>query len=45
MQRITASVKFQRCNSLQIPEVTASLVRKRLYATVTGQSQRIRKRP
>jgi hypothetical protein len=45
MQRIIASVKFQRCNSLQITEVTAKSFLKLPYVSVSAQSRHIQERP
>jgi hypothetical protein len=45
MQRIVASVKFQRCNSLQITEVTAKSFLKLPYVRVSAQSRHIQERP
>jgi hypothetical protein len=45
IERITASVKFQRCNSLQITEVTAKSFLKLPYVRVTARSRHIQERP
>ncbi len=45
MERIIASVKFQRCNSLQITEVTAKSFLKLPYVSVSARSRHIQKQP
>jgi len=45
MQRIIARVKFQRCNSLQIKDVTAKSFLKVPYVSVTAHSRHIQERP
>ena len=45
IKRIIASVKFQRCNSLQITEVTAKSFLKLPYVSVSAQSRHIQERP
>jgi hypothetical protein len=45
MQRIIASVKFQRCNSLQITEVTAKSFLKLPYVSVSARSRHIQEQP
>lgn len=45
MERIIASVKFQKCNSLQITEVTAKSFLKLPYVSVSAQSRHIQEQP
>lgn len=45
MERIIASVKFQRCNSLQITEVTAKSFLKLPYVSVSARSRHIQEQP
>jgi hypothetical protein len=45
MQRIIANVEFQRCNSLQITEVTAKSFLKVPYVSVSARSRHIQERP
>lgn len=45
MQRIIADVKVQRCNSLQITDVTAKSFLKVPYVSVTALSRHIQERP
>lgn len=45
MGRISASVKFQRCNSLQITEVTAKSFLKLPYVIVSARSRHIQEQP
>jgi hypothetical protein len=44
MQRIVASVKFKKCNSLQIMEVTAKSFLKLPYVSVSVQSRHLQER-
>jgi hypothetical protein len=45
MERIIASVKFQKCNSLQITEVTAKSFLKLPYVSVSARSRHIQEQP
>jgi hypothetical protein len=45
MDRIIASVKFQKCNSLQITEVTAKSFLKLPYVSVSARSRHIQEQP
>ena len=45
IKRIIASVKFQRCNSLQITEVTAKSFLKLPYVHVSARSRHIQEQP
>jgi len=45
IERIIASVKFQRCNSLQITEVTAKSFLKLPYVKVSARSRHIQEQP
>jgi hypothetical protein len=45
IERIIASVKFQRCNSLQITEVTAKSFLKLPYIRVSARSRHIQEQP
>lgn len=45
MQRIIADVKFQRCNSLQITDVTTKSFLRVPYVSVTALSRHIQERP
>jgi hypothetical protein len=45
MERILASVKFQRCNSLQITEVTAKSFLRLPYVSVSARLRHIQQRP
>jgi len=45
IERIIASVKFQKCNSLQITEVTAKSFLKLPYVSVSARLRHIQERP
>jgi hypothetical protein len=45
IERIIASVKFQKCNSLQITEVTAKSFLKLPYVSVSARSRHIQEQP
>lgn len=45
IERIVASAKFQKCNSLQITEVTAKSFLKLPYLSVSARSPHIQERP
>ena len=45
VERIIASVKFQKCNSLQITEVTAKSFLKLPYVRVSARSRHIQEQP
>lgn len=45
MQRIVESVKFQKCNSLQIIEVTAKSFLRLPYVSISVRSRHIQERP
>jgi hypothetical protein len=44
-QRITASVKSQKCNSLQITSVESKSFLKVPYVTITAHSRHLQERP